>query len=381
MPDQHASEPVTGLEEAQYALEETTSALAQGRSPRTGRQLQEAIRRLLAANEVVPAARGYRLQALLELRRGKREKALRPARAAERLLRNREIPELGDSMDLLSRVYSEVGDHNRAVATAETWLTQTVAAPEVLRPTAARRRLALAHWMAGSITNAFTALDPLLEGEVPTDTDPTEALRVRQLAGEFLTRVGCPRAATELFTRVLKQNPPPEVELSTLLSRGWAGVCTGMLDAALRSFRRARRVAAEQGGERAETEAATALAVAEFLRGGDDTAKLATRLRRRTRQAARAGLAALEDLGERLLASPSPALSPSTVDLAGKAPVLVLQAATPKEAAKQLVALANSSESLSLVDGCCLEVEHLQALPPQQHPFPLAHWLPPVSSE
>lgn len=384
MPVQQANESAPGLEQANRILEETASALAQGRTPRAGRHLLLTIRQLLDADQTVPAAHGYRLLAQLELRRGKTPKALRPARAAERLLRSHPGPEADACIELLSRVYSEVGDHERAVSMAKHWLARATSGREPLRLCAAIRRLALAEWVRGDICGAFDALDQVLQGDSPTGNPSVAFHRIELLAGNLLTRVGCPRAATELFTRILKQELPPEVELCALLGRGWAGVCSGNLDAALRSFRRGRKVAAGLATDRAQTEAAAALAAAEYLRqAGGEVTQLAARLRRRSRQAAKMGLASLAAVTETLADTPPPFLHPTQepVVLPSASPDPILQASTPKDAARQLVSLAHSSESLTLVDGCCLEVEYLQALRPDQKPFPLAHWLPALSLE
>lgn len=350
--------PKVGYEDPHALIREVASALRQGRTPRAGRYLQSAARELTANADVEGAAQALRLVALLELRRGKPQQALRPARAADRLVRNNGISaECAANLDLLSRLYSCLGEHAQAIRTAERWTG------EAIDPTSrATRRLSLAKWAAGDASGAIELLDPL-EDEAGSKLEPKGGHLILQT--EMLLWVGCPTAALSSLTRLLKTTLPAAEECDGYRVRGWAALALGQPDQALRSFRRATRLAAELADPRKEAEIEVALATGELERAkrkGTDLTRAEARLLRKRAQAGRLGLSHLAD----------PVDPPAITSALG--------AATVKEAAQRLVAMTRASDSLTLVDACCLEVERLGGLPSGDPPYGFSQ-VPPLSLE
>lgn len=347
-----ATEPTSDPSEL---LRDVAFALEQGRVPRASRHLQQAARELTQRSDVLGAAEALRLAALLELRRGKPEQALRPIRAAERLVRDAvALDEQTPILDLLARILSHLGEHPPAIRVAERW-----AAGSAASRFAATRRLALAQWAAGEIATAVRLLDSI------ASSAGAEAGHSRLLLFQMLLQVGCPTPVLASTTRLLKGTLPELLEYEAHLARGWAALCLGQAALSLRAFRQAARKAAELASPRKELEAAVAVTFAERERAksrGEDLSRAQGRVERRLAQAGRAGLEHLA----------TPALR--------HIPQSALGASTPKVAAQCLVSLSRASENLAFVDACLAEAERLTRVGAGAPPYAFTQ-LPSLSQE
>jgi tetratricopeptide (TPR) repeat protein len=347
-----ATEVGRGQEEA--ALAEIEAALDAGKAPRGGKALKEASRRLKADGRPDAASRALLLLSRLERRRGGDAAAIAHGRSALRLARSAKAgPEVDAGLDLLARLYSGTGDYPQARRYAGERLSRARAAGDKAGEAEALARLALVSWAAGEPGEALNRLD---EARGLSSNGPREGcLSADLLRAAFLAQSGCPAAAAELLTRLLRKPGTEAQQLNALLLRGWALLCQGRPDAAARDFRRARRSAQERQDRVHELQAAAALAVAELHRESATGAsarrtRAEALLQRTARTSRRLGHPELIRAVDRLSAS-----------LNGGAPAL-----TPKEAAQKLVALAKSTDSVSAADASVREVERLARLPAGQ---------------
>jgi tetratricopeptide (TPR) repeat protein len=328
------------------------AALDSGKAPRGGKALKAAAKRLKAAGRPADASQALLLLARLERRRHGDAAAVPPARSALRLARsNRAAAEINASLDLLAHLYSNLDDHAEARSCAEERVGRARAAGDAAAEADALARLALVLWAAGERSDAFTTLDEarrLCRGRAQDGCGSSDII-----LASFLAQCGCPTAAVELLTRLLRGRSAQPRELDALLVRGWALLCGGRPDSAARDFRRARRSAQERKDRVMELQAAAALAVAELRRDNSSTGIRRSRaealLDRTLRTSRRLGHPRLIQTVNQLSAS-----------LNGGA------ALTPRDAAQQLVALARSTESVTAADASIREVERLARVPANQ---------------
>jgi tetratricopeptide (TPR) repeat protein len=334
-------------------VEEIREALEAGRVPRGRRPLQEAARQLRAAGRNRDAAVAHRSLALLELRHGDAAAARTRVRSALRLARMAGEPEEIDAcLDLLTRVYSRLGEHEEAGRCAAEGVRDARVAGDPGRLAAALRRMAVVAWAAGDRPAAFRLTEEALS-EARRHDGGALASEMDRLFASFLLEAGCPSSARDQLTRTLRGCKEPGQVVRALVARGWSSLRLGQPDSAARDFRKAGREARRAGDYRSEVEATISLAVAEALqaRDAEDAAP-----RERARKTAGRALRLARRLKDARLEQGVRSLH-ERVERGAVGPVVV----EPKEAARALVALARSTDSLRVADACLREVERIAA--------------------
>lgn len=337
-------------------------ALDEGRAPRAARTLQEAARQYQADSRAPDACDAFRLLARLELRRGNDDKALKAARSAERLARRKNLTiDVDRANELLSRIYTQLGEHARAQAQAREWLESARGRQDGTGTAEALRRLALAAWAGGDRGQALTRVAEAAAAARENGAAELTAQSERTFA-LMLLRAGCPAAAHRLLTELLPEKRD-SAAIPVLVVRGWASMCLGEPGAAARDFREVRALARKAESRVLEIEGTASLAVVDLARAGSAgraprAEKSRAALDRALAQSRRFKDPDFEQKIRRLHESSDGRSAP-----AAGVPH------TPAEAVHALLQLAESTDNLQVVDACMLEGRRLRRLPPDQPPY------------
>lgn len=330
-------------------LGEVETALAEGRVPRARRPLKEAARRLTETGDAAAAARAMRLLGLLELRSGDPRRALNAARAGLRMVRADEAEHCAGMLQLISRICLTAGERERAVDSARRSLKVARRESSLAE---AQLCLAEAEVELGRLGEAATAAEEALELAQSAEGDLQ--YRSQRVAAQVLLRSGCPTAAARILNGGVDSCADPREQIRILLHRGNSRRVLGRPDQAARDFRAAARIGRELPDRRYEAHSLGALATVELIRAREEN------------NAARAGRAeAALDRAIRIAKRFKDPYLQETLEqlqrIAGNPPA---DARDAQSAARELVQLAQETESTLLVDACVAEVERLAALPP-----------------
>lgn len=320
-------------------------ALDAGRTPRARNPLKKAARALQAAGRHDRAEEAHRLLARLELRTGNARRALNAGRAALRAARA-QGRESRETLSLLAWLYAASQDVNRAIRTA-------------------RRGLEVANGDHRVVSDAWILISELEAGAgdlARAATSAEEALRAlpEECAGEaqlqvarVLLRCGCSQEAEAYARAVSLRTEAAVAKVRAQLVRGNAKLHAGALEGAARYFRAASKAARGLDDGRLEALALGALGAVERVRRAGAVQR-ANPFTKATRLAKKLKDARVLDVLEQLEANGL-----------GRPPF-----PTPKAAARQLVSLAQESESELLAGACTVEVQYLCSLDPGAPPYP-----------
>lgn len=328
---------------------EVQQALAEGRAPRGRRALKDAAHQLRSGGRTEEAARALRTLAALELRHGKWDAALTPAKSALRLAGD--SVEADACLDVLAQAHAAAENYKDAESAAEEWLRRAEAREDGAAAAAALLRLASVLALAGDVAEAIAVAEEAVDA---AGMDAEAAHRGERVLCGLLLQVGCPSLASRMLTNLLKKGLSQEENARALLLRGWCAFSLGDSSSAARDFRRARRFTRDLTDARLDLVARGAVAFIDAL-----IARTAENEVRQERALASS---------QRVLTQTERLRDPSVVTIGASLHKLAngekISAAQDREAAASaLVALSRASESITLNKASIEEVRRLAELP------------------